>query len=164
MFTISWRYKKIPQRPSIQCGADQCVTVSMWRQCGAVPSAQVVAALMRHGSWRFSVQLNNIINSQSQGPAPGPRRSKPQGLGPPVKLLFHAYLHKCNRCTEMFCFKGEILWFLFIIFAGNMFSIASDIPADIILKYFVTISPRHTSGGKSTPASDAALTCSCREK
>ena len=45
-----------------------------------------------------------------------------------------------------------------------MFSIASDISADIILQYFVTISPRHSSGGKSTPGSNAALTCSCREK
>lgn len=45
------------------------------------------------------------------GSCAGPWRSKPQGLGMPVKSLFHAYLHKCSRCREMFCFKGEILLF-----------------------------------------------------
>lgn len=51
---------------------NQCVTISMRRQCGAVPSAQVVAALMRHGCWLFSVQWNSIISGQSQGPAHDP--------------------------------------------------------------------------------------------
>lgn len=113
------------------------MTVSLWRQCGAVPSAQVVAALKRHGCWLFSVELNNIFNSQSQGPAPGPWRSKPQGLGMPIKPLFHAYLHKCNRCTWMFYFEGKYGCF-FIFLLRNMFTTASDILADVI---FPLLSP-----------------------
>lgn len=42
-----------------------------------------------------------------------PRRSKPQGQGMPAKLLFHAYLHKCNRCTWMFYFWGKYCCVLF---------------------------------------------------
>lgn len=41
-------------------------------ECGAVPSAQVVAALTTHDSWLFSTQLNNIVSDQSGGPAQGP--------------------------------------------------------------------------------------------
>lgn len=85
-----------------------------------------------------------------------PRRSKPQGQGMPAKLLFHAYLHKCNRCTWMFYFWGEYC----CVFFGNMFMTAPDIFAFSQ----VTVSSSHTGGGKSTPPSSATLIYGCTGK
>lgn len=100
-------------RPQIWSSADQSVTVSSWRQYGALPSAQVVAALMRHGCRLFSVQLNSLINSQSQGPALGPEDQNHRDWACLQSCFFMLTYTNITDAQKCFCFKGKILLFLF---------------------------------------------------
>lgn len=82
-------------------------------ECGAVPSAQVVAVLMTHACWLFSAQLNNIISGQSGGPAQGPEDQNRRDAGYLQSLFFMLIFTNRNRCTEQLRFKGgKCGWFL----------------------------------------------------
>lgn len=104
--------KKIPWRPQIKSSADQCVTVSLWRQFGSL--AQSSGGGCPDETWLSAARRPTKQHHQQPiaGSVTGPWRSSPQGRGMPVKSLVHAYLHKCNRCTQMFYFKGNIVLFL----------------------------------------------------
>lgn len=99
------------------------------------PSAQVVvAALMRHDCWQLSVQLGNILNSQSQRPAWGPEDQNQWDWPCPRSHSFTPVYTNITDAHECLPHRGQML--LFFSSEICFLRIDSDSLADVIL-FFV---------------------------
>lgn len=132
------------------------MTVSLWRQLVAVPSAQVVA----DETWLLAVlsRTEQHLPQPITGLCTGPRRSKPQGPAMPVKPLFHAYYTNVTDAHECFILWGNIAFFFLArksVYDSRHFDWCH-------FKYFAPASACYVSGGKSAPPSSAALIYSCK--
>lgn len=99
------------------------------------PSAQVVvAALMRHDCWQLSVQLGNILNSQSQRPAWGPEDQNQWDWPCPRSHSFTPVYTNITDAHECLPHRGQMLSF----FSSKIcfLRIDSDSLADVILFFF----------------------------